>query len=669
MKLLNIPIIIIVLTLLFGVILGYMLQISWIGLTILLGISFTFVGILHFSYQKYLPQKVLHYFYFLPFLVIGIFITKIHQEQQHQVAIKYNEQDYYHLKVKDQLKSNNYTHNYIAEARSASGSNEVFDILLSNFHDGEKAILKIGDQIYIKSAISKITKPKIPHQFDYGEHLHKKHVYGQIIFEENEIIIKESVKNLNTISADIRDQIETKLQENGFEPSEINFINAIVLGQKKELSKDVYNSFVDAGVIHILAVSGLHVGLILLILNFIFKPLRRNKFSNILVTFSIIAMLWFYAFLVGFSPSINRAVLMFSFLSLATIFKRKTHTLNLLALSAILLIVINPCVIYSIGFQLSYAAVFSIVTLHPVVYQKLKSKNKAFNYFTNIFCVTLTAQIGVLPISLYYFHQFPALFLVSNLVILPVLIFILGGLILTIICSLWFRLSDLWVETIEWIIQQLLRFIRFISSKDSLVFDQVYFSKTMLLLAIAALLFAVFAYYQKRVGLLFLSLLCIILMELSYLKDYLHLQNENHFYVFHESKNSMFAQQKGHRILFYGNNLKPYRYKNMLIEEQLNQIVIDSSIKNIFAIDDKKILVIDSSSVYLPAKALEIDFLVLKNSPKVNLERVISDIQPSYIIADGSNYFSYVNRWKATARNKKVPFHYTYEKGTFVIDY
>ncbi|MFZ9028962.1 MAG: ComEC/Rec2 family competence protein, partial [Crocinitomicaceae bacterium] len=191
-------------------------------------------------------------------------------------------------------------------------------------------------------------------------------------------------------------------------------LKALLLGDKGDLSTEIRDQFANAGAMHLLAVSGLHIGIIAFILLFIFKQFP-SVFSNLSAHISIVVLLWAYAFVTGLSPSVTRAVLMFSLLILSRLVRGQYEPINVLAFSAFIVIVINPLVIYDIGFQLSYLAVFGIFIFYDRLAELLSTDYKVVNWLWNGTAIGLSAQLATAPLKLYYFHQFPNYFVISNL--------------------------------------------------------------------------------------------------------------------------------------------------------------------------------------------------------------------------------------------------------------
>ncbi len=201
---------------------------------------------------------------------------------------------------------------------------------------------------------------------------------------------------------------------------EAQTISALVLGKRDELNKEVIANFSAAGAMHVLAVSGLHVGILLMIIRFFFKQILRDALPKWFEITCTLLLIWTFAFITGLSASVVRAACMFSFIICGTFYKKDISIYPILAASALCMLVYNPYLITEVGFQLSYAAVIGIVFFTPKLQVNLPtSKYTIINTISTITCVSIAAQLATAPIALLYFHQFPTYFILSNLVVIP----------------------------------------------------------------------------------------------------------------------------------------------------------------------------------------------------------------------------------------------------------
>ncbi len=210
--------------------------------------------------------------------------------------------------------------------------------------------------------------------------------------------------------------IYTKL---GIDGDEFGMLSALTLGYKDALAPELRESFSTTGAMHVLAVSGLHVGIIFVVFGFLFSFMDRWRLGKRLKPIVIIFLLWCYAFITGLSPSVLRSSVMFSCMVLSGVFGRKSNTYNNIFLSAFFLLFFNPNLLFDIGFQLSYSAVLAIVYFQPKIAGLIYVKNRWLRWAWELAAVSLAAQLGTAPFSVFYFHQFPNYFLLSNFVVIP----------------------------------------------------------------------------------------------------------------------------------------------------------------------------------------------------------------------------------------------------------
>jgi len=331
------------------------------------------------------------------------------------------------------------------------------------------------------------------------------------------------------------------------------------------------------------------------------------------------------------------------------------------------LLLINPNFIFQVGFQLSYLAVFTIILVQPHLFRLFTPKFKALKYLWGIFTVTIAAQIGVLPLSLFYFHQFPGLFFISNLVILPFLGIILGLGILVMLLALSGLLPSILASFYGGMISSLNNFVAFVASKEDFIFQDIYFSVLLCVsfyLVILAFILLLKNATIKNLSFFLLTLICVQVV-LIYEKTSTKFEET---VVFHKSRNTLIGVKKGQDLALY-HNLDSIASAQTFIRDYKTNLNIstleENNLKNVFQLSGKLVLLIDSSGVY-DIPGFKPDLIILTNSPKVNLDRIIEKFNPEMIIADGSNYPGYISKWKATGLNKKIPFHATGEKGAFV---
>jgi len=301
-------------------------------------------------------------------------------------------------------------------------------ILYTDSISGSK--LQAGDIVFVPSAPLPTESPANPGEFDYQEYLSFQGVRFQHYAKNVLKIGSDPINPVWKFSQHLREKAKGVFEQYIQCPKARSIAMALVLGQKDELDEEISKAFSAAGAMHVLAVSGLHVGLIYLLFSLVFKRLpysiRRYRWLEALLS---IIILMAYAILTGMSPSVMRAVTMFVFMAIGKASAQVSNIYNSLAASALVLLLIDPYLIMSVGFQLSYLAVIGIVYLQPKLYALLTIRNWMLDKLWSITCVSLAAQLATAPLSMLYFHQFPSYFLLANLFIIPAaFVILIGGL-------------------------------------------------------------------------------------------------------------------------------------------------------------------------------------------------------------------------------------------------
>jgi len=572
------------------------------------------------------------------------------------------------LKIKEVLKPNSYNTKYIASIISLNEVSSKGSILLNLRKDTLTKPLTIDKVLLVSTSINKFQTPLNPYQFDYSKYMETLGIHHQIRISKKDILQKiAGSSTLRGKAEKVRNHIIKKLKRSPLTPDELSIIQALVLGQKKDISKEIYSEYAAAGAIHILAVSGLHVGIVYFILLFLFKPIKRLPYGNTALSILVVLCLWGYAFITGLSPSVIRAVTMFSFFAFATIIDRRTNSINTLFLSYFVLLLINPLWLFHVGFQLSYLAVFFILWILPVFNKLYYPKNGVVRKLWGIFIVTIAAQLGIIPLSLYYFHQFPGLFFITNLVILPFITFLIGGGILIIFLTA-FNILPYWLAlAYNNIIKALNDFIGWIANQDSFLFQDIHFSTEKVLASYLLIIAFILLWKKKSFQRLTFSLLSFALLISVFIWDD-YKNSENQLVIFHKTRHSMIGFKNSNQMKLFRSD-STFNYKNnyplkgFRVAQNIN-LYSEEKLPPIFEYSNNRILIIDSLGVY--PKTSKTDIVVLTFSPKVNLERLLDNLQPKMIIADGNNYNSYVSRWQKTCNLKNVNFYSTKEKGAFI---
>ncbi|WP_396148996.1 ComEC/Rec2 family competence protein [Flavobacterium sp.] len=603
---------------------------------------------------------------------IGIFLFAIHYPKNQ--ASHYSNSAYQSAEknlvsgiISEKLKPNQYSFKYFLEVESINERASKGKLLvILNKKDAEKEF-EIGDKILANAIIKPIIRPHNPYQFDYAAYLEKKDVFDQLYLENQNYKVIAKQENLNFQLEKTRNKVVAFFENENITTERINIIKALFLGQRQNIEQETLDNYSKSGAIHILAISGLHIGILLYFFKALLKPIEHIRYGRVITPFLLIIILWSFALLSGLSASVVRAVTMFTFVSIGMYMNRETNIYNTLGSSILILLLFKPNFIFDVGFQLSYCAVFSIVTIQPLLSKLWTPKNKIIGYFYDILTVSFAAQIGVLPLSIYYFHQFPGLFFITNLVIIPSLTLILITGMVSILLSALGIYFTLLVEFLSGLIGFMNGYVRYVSSYEQFIIKDIPFNFSILLCSLLTIICIILYIKKPTFKGSIITLTTLLIFQTSIIGSLAFHKNQNEFIIFQYPKKTILASKVNNSITLHSNDSlvnSNYVVKNYI---QNNFGTIDSitRLQNVYLIHQTKLLVIDERGIYKLPKKPEV--VLLTQSPKINFERLITEINPKIIIADGSNYKTLIEKWERTCRQKNIPFHSTSEKGYYRI--
>lgn len=667
MKVFKFPLLTITISFAIGIIAEYNLQWSLSTLIVSLFLCLGIFCFLFWKSKKALLQNTLFGIatYLLAF-TLGMMSFYIHSDlnsKNHYSKKSFEETNSIRAIVSTTLKPNEKYNKYFITLSHFNDSIASGQLLLYVPKTNNET-LHCGDEIWLNNAVYPVPKAFNPYQFDYSKYLEKQNVFHQIYTNENQIKIIQTHKTIDFYIETLRNNLSKSFDIHHFKPKTKAIIDALILGQRLELDKETIADYSNAGVIHILAISGLHISIIYFFIVFLLKPLKRMKFGAEIQLLIVLGILWLFALLTGLPASVTRAVTLFSFISIGNYFNQPKAIYNALAISAFLILLVKPNAIFDIGFQLSYAAVLSIVLFQPFYKKFYFTDNKISIYFTDTILVSLAAQIGVLPLSLYYFNQLPLLFLLANLVIIPLssLVLIVGIVIL----PLNYILPSVAVflgKILEFSIQFMNDYIHWIAQFKSGIITNISFSGWLtfsLYLVIIAFVYWLYHIKDKNIKYILGTLL---LFQLSYISIKWSENNSSELVIFNE-KTTLIGIKNQNNVMAFSDI--PENHNNTL-NHYTRGTFSDSlrifPLQNTISFQNKRILVIDSLGIYKTSIRPEI--IVLTQNPKINLTRLIQETKPKLIIADKSNYKNTIKAWEATCRKEKIPFHAIAEKGFY----
>lgn len=675
MKVLEFPLTQITIAFIIGIIAANLTALDSTLLFGLLSLSSLILVVFYFIKKRFIALNL--YFVFSVYIVsflIGITTQITHTDtlqESHYTnnPLAFTANQEIELVLHEKLKMSAYSERYIAFITKINGNKTTGKVIINFPKQKQTAHLLTGSYIKLKTKLLPHKTVLNPNQFDYGKYLERKQIYAQLYTNDNTVVIGKKLKeDIWFYISNLRNTIISNLENKGFHKTELSVATALIMGQKQDISPDILQDYQYAGAIHILSVSGLHVGFLLLFMKFILKPIPNTKKASFIKLVITIALLLFFALLAGLSPSVVRSVTMFSFLAIGYYLKRKNSIYYTLIISMLLILLFQPSFLFDVGFQLSYLALFFILWLQPILFKLWKPKNKLLKYAWNLLTVAFAAQLGTLPLSIYYFHQFPGLFFITNLVVIPLLsiIMVLGIIVMSL--AAFGYTPIILIKPFEWSIFYMNKIINTIASAEQFIIKDIPLNTALLISLYLAIITLTLWLQKPKFKQLAFTLIAIMILQLTYFQTQWNIGNQKEWIVYNSSRNTIITKRMGKDIAIYGNDsilkakkdiLKTYEIANF------STIISKEKTPNIFYFKNKKILLIDASGVYIEKS--KPDIVVLTQSPKINLERLINKLKPSIIVADASNYKTVQELWKKTCEKQKIPFHATAEKGFYIL--
>jgi len=404
-----------------------------------------------------------------------------------------------------------------------------------------------GDLVYFFESPKAHQKPINPGQFDYGRYLQKNGIAGTVYFHNDILAYRPGSTSwsLSGFFLSVQNYCIQVFKNHDLGPRELGVSSALILGQRSLLLPDTRDAFANAGAIHVLAVSGLHVGIIYLALVGIFSRIFPGKRWQIFNLILILLVLWFYAGVTGFSPSVLRAATMFSFIAIGKHSGHKANIYNMLAASAFLLIIINPGIIAEVGFQLSYLAVIGIVFFFQPIYGLLIFKSWLPDKIWSLLVVSFTAQLATFPITIFYFGQFPNYFLLANLIVIPgAMLSLWAGLILILVQAIPI-LNAIVAIVLKLVLRTLITFIEWISSLPYALSENLYFGLGAVLLIYLLIMLIVHTYRNPGRGNIWFPLTVMLILSVMWAHRKITIANTIQFGVLDGGKSSVVIMQQG----------------------------------------------------------------------------------------------------------------------------
>ena len=553
--------------------------------------------------------------------------------------------------------------------------------------------IRQGDLLLMNAVLKPVANAGNPYEFDYHGYLARKHI-GRSTFVESghwQLLSSYAQNPLFNFSNRIRNTLLDVFRRAGLSGHELSVASALVLGYKADMDDALRNAYSASGAMHVLAVSGLHVGIIYMVLSSLLRLvpfIHRTKKLRALI---LLAALWLFALITGLSPSVMRAATMFSFIAAGEAFQRRAFTYNNIAASAFILLFINPGNLFEVGFQLSYMAVIAIVFLHPYLYGLVSFRRRIPNAMWNLACVSIAAQIGTAPLALYYFHQFPSYFILSNFIVIPAATIIIYGALLLFLVSP----VPVLFKTVGWLLDMFLYIVNFciffIEKLPGSVILGIHFSGWEILFAyILVATTSIWMLTKYKTAFLATLVLLFVWFSNNTIGNSRDLKRQQ-LIVYHTRGNSLlqFVEGYDHSVWYASRQpsfntfgfTEPQRIAMQLDNAQYH--LLDSALRvenkshlpglynngNFVLFAGKRIAVFTSNMPPQDAgrQSIRTDVAILTQNVNARIAQIVESYRPDVVVIDASNASTRIDRWEKECAEAGVNCHRVDRDGAFIL--
>ncbi len=547
-----------------------------------------------------------------------------------------------------------------------------------------------GDQLFLIGNIQSIKGPKNPSTFDYREYLHFQNIHYQLMIDTMDwkILKRTQAPVIFQEAHSFQRNLITRLADYMHSKESFAIAAAMALGHKDAMTLDIKAAYSESGAIHVLAVSGLHVGVLsevlLLLLGFFSS---RKSYWKWLKYISSLVLIWIFVVLVGATDSVVRAGILFSFINFGRLTRRDIHSLNALAAAAFIILIVDPYALFQVGFQFSFLAVTGIIVAYKSIYNFWIPKFKVVDFFWQLTAVGISAQLFVMPLSVYYFHQLPLYSILSGLLVVPFAALILYTTIALLVSSYisiplassigiglscliafqnefifmiqkipYHRIQGIWLEWYE------------VFLIYSIVISLVLFIRTKIASWVPIILCSITLFLGVQTWQLVNSYQQQLLVIYAFPKDTV--------IDFVNGKELVSWQSNTIAKKTMDFNVQPHRWALDIREQQLvaannfietKRLYVD---ENYLQFGDRRLVIVDStlSVSAVPQGALDCNYVLVRDNPKTTMKEVTSNYNMNLVIFDETNSRYKVKKWKKECEEIGLSFYDIKEQGAFIDD-
>jgi competence protein ComEC len=556
-------------------------------------------------------------------------------------------------------------------------------ILLYFSKDSLMPGLQYGDKILINKKLQPIKNSGNPGAFNYQRYAAFQSIYHNVFLKDKDWV-KLKDKNINWFRQFIfssRTQILSILQKNI--PSgkdELGIAEALLIGYTNDLDKDLVQAYSNTGVVHIIAISGMHLGLIYVMLVWLFAKIPGINKSKVLQVVLILSCLWLFSLLTGGAASVLRSAVMFTFITIGKSFAKRSSIYNSLAASAFVMLCYNPYFLWDVGFQLSYLAVIGIIIFQRPIYNWFYIKNNWVDKIWELMAISLAAQVLTFPICIYYFHQFPNLFLITNIIAVPLSSLILFAEI-GLIAIAWIFFAGVYLgKLIGWLVFAMNKIILWVSYLPFAVWDQIPATALTTWLLYAVVFGLSIWLLNKSKAAFGIAIYALLAFTAVHSYHNWQVQKQQKLIVYNVQQHQAIDFVKGNRYQFLGDSimlvdgvlqnfhLKPGRIF-LQLKNKVDSIPSLFHRKGFYYFGGKKVFIIDKPIQFGPVlQKISVDIIIISKSPKLYIAQLASVFNCGQYVFDASNSLWKIDKWQKDCEELHLRSYSVPEKGAFVAD-
>jgi len=598
----------------------------------------------------------------------------------------YQQQDYLVIRIDESLqqKEKSWKVNGQVEKiiQKDSSINCKGKLLLYFSKDSISSQLKYGDRILVNKKLQEIKNSGNPGAFNYQQYAAMQLIFHQLYLKPNDWV-KLEVGNVNQFKQFIinaRTKILSILRKNlPPKKDELGIAEALLIGYTSDLDRDLVKAYSNTGVVHITAISGMHLGLIYILLGWIFCRMPGIKKSKILQLVLMLTSLWLFAILTGAAASVIRSAVMFTFIAIGKAVSKKSSIFNSMAASAFVMLCYNPYFLWDVGFQLSYLAVIGIIIFQATIYNWIYFKNKIVNEVWKLMAISLAAQVFTFPICIYYFHQFPNYFLLTNIIAVPLssaILFMEIGLV----ALAWIPWMGEWlgklVGALLWLMNQI---ILWVSELPFSVWEKI--PATLVSTALLYLIVFFFCSWWMKKSKIAFRLSLISLLAFTLLQSYgeWKIKNQQKVIVYNIPQHQAIDFIRGNQFKFLGDSgiledqaLQNFHIQPARVALQLTKPLDTFSVCHLpplfYQLGNQKIVLIDRPmQMGSLVSKIDVDMIILSKNAKIVISQLASVFNCQQYVFDASNSLWKIGQWQKECEELHLRSYSVAEKGAFVL--